>query len=134
MGVWEDLPNGDRIWRMGFELDIAFGIDFNLTMKIPEKAYLSFYSVDRMYVSSVFDKPNNNISNTLGTGVMPGNRYIMEYYEPKAHRDSNETKLEIMWLEYELTKWVSLGVINRGPEEDVACSPNTTCDCDDICV
>lgn len=134
MGVWEDLPNGDRIWRMGFELDIAFGIDFNLTMKIPEKAYLSFYSVDRMYVSSVFDKPNNNISNTLGTGVMPGNRYIMEYYEPKAHRDSNETKLEIRWLEYELTKWVSLGVINRGPEEDVACSPNTTCDCDDICV
>lgn len=132
MGVWEDLPNGDRIWRMGFESDIAFGMDFNLNMKIPEKAYLTFYSADKMYISSVFDKPNNNISNTLGTGVMPGNRYIMEYYEPKEYKNSKETILKIMWLEYDLTKWVSLGATNRGPESEVACSPNITCDCDDF--
>lgn len=132
MGIWEDLPNGDRIWRMGFESEIAFGIDFRLTLQIPEDAYVTFYSVDKMYVSSVFNKPLDDINNTLGTGSMPGNRYIMEYYEPHAHRNSTDTKLIIRWLEYDLTKWVAAASNTRGPEAEVACSPNTTCDCDDF--
>ncbi|MBK8473755.1 MAG: hypothetical protein IPL33_17220 [Sphingobacteriales bacterium] len=70
MGIWENLPNGDRIWRMGFESDVAFGIDIRIIMKIHKNARVSFYSSDNMYVSSVFDKPINNIENTLGTGVM----------------------------------------------------------------
>lgn len=125
MGVWEELPNGDRIWRMGFESDIAFGLNIRIIMKIPEKAYVAFYSQDKMYVSSVFDKPNNNIDNTLGTGIMPGNRYIMEYYEPKSGRNNHEVELKIISIDYDLTKWVYFNEGTRDQTE-AACS---TCYC-----
>lgn len=132
MGVWEDLPNGDRIWRMGFESDIAFGMSFQIKMKIPEGAYVVFYSLDKMYVGSVFDKPLDNLYYTLGTGAMPGNKYVMEYYEPKYYRNDKSIDLKIIDLEYDLTKWVMLGSNSRGPEAEVACSPNVTCACNDF--
>ena len=129
-GVWTELPNGDRIWRMGFESRIAYGMSIIVLMDIPKQCYVSFYSADGQYVSSIYHEPTNANDGNFITGNMPGNKYIIEYYEPKEFR--NKGKLKLHSIDTDLTKTVADKGNRSVQPTEVACSPNVSCDCDDF--
>ena len=129
-GQWTNLPNGDRICRMGFESRIAYGLTFSVFLEIPKGGYVSFYSTDGQYVSSIHHEASNTNTSRLDMYTMPGDKYIVEYYEPKQHKGTG--KLKLKRLETDLTIWAANSNARAAQPNEVACSPNVVCDCDDL--
>ncbi len=82
-GVWETLPNGDRLWKLRLECPDAYSInlvydDFHL----PEGAKLYLYSEDRSMVIGAFTAQNNKPWREFSTSPVKGDVCILEYYEP----------------------------------------------------
>ena len=82
-GSWIDLPNGGRVWRLEIESNGALSI--NLTFSdyhLPKGAELFIYSPDRMYKIGALTDFNNKPHRKLGTAPIPGDKIIIEYFEP----------------------------------------------------
>ena len=82
-GTWTNLPNGDRLWRIGFKCQEAMTI--NLLMEnffIPEGAFMHLYDVNHTNVIGAFTSKNNSQGGLLGTELVHGEHVILEYYEP----------------------------------------------------
>ena len=129
-GVWENLPNGDRVWRMGIETNIGFALSLRTKIEIPQNAYLSFYTPDGLYVSSNYLAPINSYNNELYPSGLLGNKIIVEYYEPKEVRGKGS--VQILWVEIDLTKWTASLNREEQDEGEPTCIPNIPCDCDDF--
>ncbi|MFH2096593.1 MAG: trypsin-like peptidase domain-containing protein, partial [Bacteroidota bacterium] len=82
-GTWENLPNGDRLWRLklsspgAYSLNVIFN-DYNL----PEGAAMYIYNDDRSFILGALTSINNKPDGVLATSLVPGDRITIEYYEP----------------------------------------------------
>ncbi|MBL7784952.1 MAG: hypothetical protein JNM36_03545 [Chitinophagales bacterium] len=96
-GIWEELPNGDRVWRLTISsksnLITSLGISTEKIV-IPEGGYLFFYSQDKKYVLGPITKPNNEGNKTLVVNTIPQKNICIEYYEPKQHKGNSVFKIE----------------------------------------
>ena len=83
-GVWDVLPNGGRLWRLGIKCPGALSI--NLTFDdyhLPPGATFFEYNADRTQVIGAFTDFNNRDDSVFATTLVKGEEIIMEYYEPK---------------------------------------------------
>ncbi|MBL7784951.1 MAG: hypothetical protein JNM36_03540 [Chitinophagales bacterium] len=133
-GVWETLPNGDRIWRLGIRSELGYGISLWTKIVIPKGGYFAYYSPDGYYVSSLYTAPGNSYNDDLFTGEMPGKELIVEYYEPKNAKGKGN--IQVLRVELNLTKWHTTA-LERGDREEQdlgepTCSPNVVCHCDEF--
>ena len=83
-GVWDTLPNGDRIWRFCLETKSPYVHEISLDIGIkdmPDGAKFFFYSKDGLMVTEERPKHHVFFDNTGVT--MFGKNLIVEYYEPK---------------------------------------------------
>ena len=129
-GQWTTLRNGDRICRMGFESSIAYSLLFSMHIKIPKGGYVAAYATDGLYVSSLHHEPSNSNTNWLDMYPMPGNKYIVEYYEPKQQKGKG--KVIVKNINTDLTKLWSYNDRSSSQPDSLLCMPNTICDCDDL--
>ncbi|MEE9442160.1 MAG: trypsin-like peptidase domain-containing protein [candidate division Zixibacteria bacterium] len=84
-GIWEELPNGDRLWRLRIESPGAYSI--NLIYDdywLPEGALLYLYNESRDAVIGAFINANNKDHGMFATQPVKGDVCILEYYEPAA--------------------------------------------------
>ncbi|MDD3280478.1 MAG: T9SS type A sorting domain-containing protein [Bacteroidales bacterium] len=83
-GVWTDLANGDRLWRLGISSENAYSLNliFN-KFYLPETAELFIYTKDKSYVLGAFTAKNNIPERVFSTTLLPGDEIVIEYYEPK---------------------------------------------------
>ncbi len=82
-GTCLELPNGDRLWSLEVESTGAYSLNFILSdFYLPKGAELFFYSADRDYKIGAFTFENNNDDYSLPTYPLPGEKVIIEYYEP----------------------------------------------------
>lgn len=82
-GVWEDLADGGRIWRLAISSPGAFSI--NLLYEnfwIPQGAKLWVYSQDRSMTLGAFTDRNNKDHGQFATAPVSGDAIVVEYYEP----------------------------------------------------
>ena len=87
-GKWENLPNGDRIWRLRIQCPEAKSI--NLTYDhywLPEGAKYYLYSPDKRQLLGGFTNYNNKGNDRsdkrgFATSFILGEEVILEYYEP----------------------------------------------------
>ena len=82
-GNWTTLPNGDRVWMLQIESKGALSI--NLTFSdyyLPKGAELFIYSADHNYKIGALTDFNNKFHKQLGTAPIPGDKIIIEYFEP----------------------------------------------------
>ncbi len=130
-GIWEDLPNGDRVWRMGIETTLGFAISLKTVIEIPKNGYLSFYTPDGLYVSTRNIRPTNEYNNELYPSGLLGKKVIVEYYEPKAAKGKG--KVQILYVAIDLTKWFA-SALDREADDlgEPVCVPNVRCGCDDF--
>mgnify|MGYP001485584599 CR=1 FL=1 len=87
-GVWQTLPNGDRLWRLSIHCPGARSINLLYdAFWLPDGATLYIYNADRSHVIGGFTSRNNNSprGNSIGyaTSLVYGEMITLEYYEPQ---------------------------------------------------
>ena len=82
-GVATQLPNGDVVWRLGVRTEGAEHT-FPIFSKydIPEGAELFIYTPDRSYTIGSFNLENTNENGGFYSQALPGDEFVVEYYEP----------------------------------------------------
>ncbi len=93
-GRWINLPNGDRIWLLGIQSEGArsLGLTFG-RFSIPKGAAVYLYDEDRTTVIGALTSVNNHPSKVLTTDKIPGDRLIVEYYEPFSVRHQGDLRI-----------------------------------------
>ncbi|MDR0603884.1 MAG: T9SS type A sorting domain-containing protein [Bacteroidales bacterium] len=81
-GVWETLPNGARLWRMGIQSTGAYSLNLLFdSFYIPPHSNLFIYTEDKTYIMGAFTEENNNQWGDFATSLLPGDAIVLEYYE-----------------------------------------------------
>ncbi|MCC6961853.1 MAG: trypsin-like peptidase domain-containing protein, partial [candidate division Zixibacteria bacterium] len=82
-GVWEDLPDGGRVWRITFASPGAYSINLIFSRyRLPEGAKLFVYNRDRTDLIGAFTARNNKPHGEMATAPVRGDEITVEYYEP----------------------------------------------------
>lgn len=83
-GVWDTLPNGNKIWRLGVKSNGAYsiGITFN-KYYLPPGSNFFVYNVNKSQLLGAFTNKNNKQSQVLSISPVKGDAIIIEYNEPK---------------------------------------------------
>lgn len=84
-GVWQDLGNGDRLWRLKIESKGAYSINLLFSRYyLPDGAKLFIYNEDHSMILGAFTLKNNKEDGQFATGPVKGDISILEYFEPAA--------------------------------------------------
>lgn len=84
-GIWETLPNGDRIWRIQIYSAGAKNMYLEYDrFYLPKGSKLHLYNPDQSVLLGAFTSSNNKASQKFVTGIIAGETSILEYYEPKS--------------------------------------------------
>ncbi len=82
-GVWDYLPDGSAIWRVGVKSDdaIALGLYFSNWYMTPGIEVYA-YTPDKSFVIGAFTELNNIDLRTMATQEIPGDEAILEVFIP----------------------------------------------------
>ena len=84
-GLWEDLPNGDRLWRLALNAPKAKSINLVYDVyDLPKGAKLFLYNDGYEQVLGAFTSRNNKSDKSFSTALVYGEKTYVEYYEPAA--------------------------------------------------
>lgn len=82
-GTWQQLPNGDRIWRI--RLNSKDALTMNVVFddyRLPDGATIYLYNpITREYYGA-YTSANNNPERVLGSTIVDGEDLVIEYFEP----------------------------------------------------
>ncbi|MCH2215960.1 MAG: T9SS type A sorting domain-containing protein [Flavobacteriales bacterium] len=82
-GVWTELENGDGVWRIELYAKEAVSINFVFdSYRIPDGAQVFVYEPTKSQLLGSFTNENTSKENSLGVGLVFGDRAIIEYREP----------------------------------------------------
>lgn len=86
-GTWDELPNGDRIWRVKIHCEgaLALGVYFN-KFWLPHGASLFIYNQDKTKVIGAFTENNNPENGLYATELIAGSTVVLEFFEPSRTR------------------------------------------------
>jgi len=83
-GVWTQLPNGDRIWRILFNSNDAVHLSVIFDkFFLPKGGKIYLYNDDKSDLLGAYTHTQNNEKQVLGTWFVNGDKLWVEYYEPK---------------------------------------------------
>ena len=123
-GIWDELPNGDRIWRI--KLISTGALSINLVFNdfyIPYGGHLHLYNTDYSMVLGSYNHLNNNENNLLGTDLVKGDEIIVEYFEPKSINQSSRLLIGMVVHGYrDINGWYPVKVNESG-----ACNMDVIC-------
>ena len=82
-GVWDELPDGSKLWRLGIKSSGALSINLLFSQyKLPKGAELYIYSPDYKQQLGAFTDFNNQADGLFATTLILTDNIIIEYYEP----------------------------------------------------
>ena len=82
-GLWEDLPNGDRLWRLALNAPKARSINLVYdAYDLPKGAKLFLYNDGYEQILGAFTSRNNKEDKSFSTALVYGEKTYIEYYEP----------------------------------------------------
>ncbi len=86
-GTWDELPNGDRIWRLSISSPEALSISLLYNdFYLPPGALMYLYNEQKTQVLGAFTERNNKPTRQFATALTHGDMVTIEYYEPQAVR------------------------------------------------
>ena len=84
-GVWQTLPNGDRVWRVRITSQGAFSLSPEFSeFTLPEGAQLFVYNDNRETVRGAYTSANNKPNGQFAIQPTAGDAITIEYLEPQA--------------------------------------------------
>lgn len=87
-GTWQELPNGDKLWRLNVVCPDALSVNFCYDkFWIPKGGKFFVYSKDRKQSLGAFTSMNN-VGDSIdikgyATGLLNGGDMVLEYYQPR---------------------------------------------------
>ncbi len=82
-GVWDELENGDRIWRLNIISEGAKTLNFVFNdFYVPAGAKLYLYNDEKSDLLGAYTSSQNREDRQLGTWFVEGDNVWIEYYEP----------------------------------------------------
>lgn len=127
-GVWETLPNGDRIWLIQFTSAgaLSMNVIFN-DFYLPEGSMLHIYSADKQMYDGAYTSINNNENKMLGTQLVKGESVVIEYYEPSEVKGQGRLQVGTIIHGYrDINGWYQQRVNESGAcNMDVICPDGT---------
>lgn len=78
-GLWEELPDGRKIWRIGLSSPGAYSLNIIFSrFNLEPGASVFVYNTDMSHVLGAFDHRNNQSAKTLALSPVKGDRVIVE--------------------------------------------------------
>lgn len=125
-GVWTQLPNGDRIWRIVFNSKDAIHLSVNFDrFYLPKGANIYLYNDERTDLLGAYTDTSNNEEQRLGTWFVNGERLWIEYYEPKDIKDQGVLNISSVIHGYRIGHNYQKGYLN----ENIQKALNDSGDC-----
>jgi PKD repeat protein len=123
-GTWEELPNGDRIWRLKIVAGgaLAMGVYYN-HFWLPPGARLFLYNEDKTQVKGAYSMEDNPESGLFATELISGENTILEYYEPS--RVKGRSVISISEIAYVYRDFKAFGTKDFLDSE--SCEVNVNC-------
>lgn len=82
-GLWEELKDGSRVWRMGFRCEGAYSVNFIFSdFYLPFGARFHIYNEGGEAIYGPFTYSDNRADNGFATFPIPGELVFIELYEP----------------------------------------------------
>lgn len=82
-GQWNQLPNGDKVWRLRVKSEGAYSLNFVFsTYKVPPGAKVFVYDISGEQLLGAFTHENKKKSGILAVAPIAGDELIVEYNEP----------------------------------------------------
>ncbi|GJQ63383.1 MAG: hypothetical protein SCALA702_24360 [Melioribacteraceae bacterium] len=82
-GIWSDLPDGGRVWRLSIKSEGAYSLNLLYdNFYMPQGAQFFLYNQDKSSVLGAFTSQNNKEHGKFSTGLTAGDEVTLEYYEP----------------------------------------------------
>lgn len=86
-GIWINLPDGSRIWRISIHSANAFSINlFFNDFFMPRGGLMYIYNPEMSTILGAFTELNNSETHKFATAPTLGETTIIEYYEPEFSR------------------------------------------------
>ncbi len=125
-GVWDILPNGDRVWRLNIVSEGAKTINFVFDQyKLPAGASVYLYSDDRSSLLGAYTSSFNNEDEMLGTWMIDGDNIWIEYHEPKAVRGAG--KLNVSKVVHGYRSVTETDLLAKGLNDSGNCNHDVDC-------
>lgn len=124
-GKWDELPNGDRIWRLTINCPNALSINLLYNkFYIPEGGEFFVYQPDGSQILGSFGVHNNLPNGKFATEMIFNNTLVVEYFEPKKLR--GRARIEIGQINHGYRNFAEFNNNGGGSgpcQVDVNCSP-----------
>lgn len=93
-GTWEQAPDGGWVWRLRVHAPNATELNFGFTRyRLATGATLHIWSEDYDYVEGPYGAADESHAGDLWTPVVPGERAVLELYEPAHAEHTSELVL-----------------------------------------
>ncbi|MCW3070528.1 MAG: hypothetical protein JWO44_418 [Bacteroidetes bacterium] len=117
-GVWTELGNGDRTWRLDLRSAgaLSTGLFFD-SFFLPEGATLHVYTPDHKQVSGSYTSADNQGNGLFSTEFLSGDEQTIEYYEPASVRGQGQLRITQMSHQYRVLAMADPCEVN------IICSP-----------
>jgi len=87
-GVWNDLPNGDKIWRLSLSSLGAEALDVYFSnFYLPDRCELYIYNEDKTMVLGAYTSDNNSETGIFSTELIEGDQITIEFVQSKRVKD-----------------------------------------------
>ena len=122
-GLWEELPNGDRVWLIAIHSVGAQTLNFRFEhFFLPAGASMYLYNEDGSHVLGAFNEKNNHESKTFATTLIRGEKIFIEVYEPLAVSGMTTLKINRVTHGYRSLEFETKGIGDSGN-----CNNNSIC-------
>ncbi len=127
-GVWDTLPSGDRVWRLGISSPGAVSLNLAFDRYVlPPGGELYVRSADGGAVLGAFTDANNKADGKFATTLIAADEIVLEYLEPAAAPFPGEIGLIFVTHGYRGAADHARGLNDSGAcNHNVYCPPLTT--------
>ncbi|MCR9183268.1 MAG: T9SS type A sorting domain-containing protein [Flavobacteriaceae bacterium] len=124
-GVWDEMNNGDRIWRINIQSLGANTMNFIFDdFYLPPGANLYLYNDDRSDLLGAYTSSQNRDDRQLGTWFVDGDNVWIEYFEPRSQRNKGSLNISKVVHGY---RSIPQNFSNRGLNDSGPCNLDVDC-------
>lgn len=127
-GVWTELPEGDRIWRVAIRSPHAINMSVNFNdFYMPAGARLQMYNDDQTDYSAAYSRKQNRPTNNLGSWFVNGDIIWIEYYEPVNVNENFKLEISSIIHGYRMGRVNQFVRDQRGLNDSGDCNYDVNC-------
>ncbi|MDR1552481.1 MAG: choice-of-anchor J domain-containing protein [Prevotellaceae bacterium] len=100
-GVWTELPDGRKVWRLAVEAKNALALIISYEeFYLPAGSRLFIYSADKTQVLGAYDNTSNSYGKQYSTPLVAGDVTVFEYEAPLLEQSADKARLKISGIGY----------------------------------